>query len=102
MNKIDLTYKVLRHWEDNVVKASNNELHYDDYQDDKCAYCRSFHFCYNCPICHDTGEEGCDNTPYRDYVVEYENLSAVELEFLYLLNVAYSQGLEGKYMGEIH
>jgi hypothetical protein len=86
---INLTYDVLRKWEKR--------------DDSECPYCREFnsigldiedpYVCVGCPIMTDTGSTLCLDTPYY--------FGGYQLEFDYLLNMAYSQGLESKYMEEL-
>lgn len=76
-----LTAKVLKKWE-NIINGEYSEW---------CAYCDAFN-CSTCPIGIDTGEIGCIGTPYR----KWENYPTTEnawLEYMYLENVAYSQGI---------
>jgi hypothetical protein len=100
---IDLTYKVLRHWENNVVFATNGRGYCR--KDENCAYCKEYvraytiDPCFGCPVYIDTLSHGCHDTPWI-YTVAYA-LEPTWNEFQYLLNVAYSQGLESKYMEEL-
>jgi hypothetical protein len=106
MNKkklIDLTYKVLRHWEDNVVLATNGLRYYRNCAG--CAYCDVYgglyiNNCIGCPVYIDALCGGCYGTPWED--TEAYGMEPTWDEFQYLLNVAYSQGLESKYMDELN
>ncbi len=107
MNKTELkktTKKVLDHWEDNVEKAAKDRTVHTGCQD--CSYCNNFLFqyetCKGCPVFEDTGIVGCQETPwvrtknlalYRFMAGEGKLLEACWDEYLYLLNVAYSQDL---------
>ncbi len=103
MNKRDLkkiTKKVLEHWEDNVETASDGFFIKRD--PSSCSYCENFRkadssfmmCCSGCPVFEDTGLNGCLNTPYKDTKTGFESILATTwMEYLYLLNVAYSQEL---------
>ena len=107
MNK-RLTYKVLRHWENNVVASEiKKSREYSDYCN-SCDYCKDNFFldyykkkvnCKNCIIYKDTGEYRCEKTPW--YNCNYFKPETIWEEFLYLLNLAYSNGEESLYMDEI-
>ena len=86
---IDLTYRALRKWERIVLTGDVGA----------CPYCLVFDHndCIGCPVFLDTGTRGCHGTPFFDGFSKADDWS----EFQYLLNVAYSQGLESKYMEEL-
>ncbi len=98
--RVNATYKTLRKWENRVVGSiiDDRSLYYDN----TCGFCRLFsdnRHCKGCPVAFHSGDYACDNTPYSDtwFAEPQSNWD----EFMYLLNIAYFEGLEGKYMGEI-
>lgn len=101
----ELTYKVLRHWERNIDRAIDGYLNHGHRDSDACAYCQFYGDIFStncedgCPVWLDAGEHGCRDTPWAATKTLFPK--DVWDEFMYLLNVAYSQGLEGKYMEEI-
>ena len=99
-----LTYKVLRHWENNVVAAVKVDRERWSKSWQVCAYCREWLHqfaggCRGCPVFKDTELTNCEGTPYSE--TNYLDRDDSWTEFQYLLNMAYSQGLEGYYMKEI-
>ena len=66
-----------------------------------CALCSLYGnmgYCTECPISLDTSTCGCDKTPWKEVVLSFNESSkkrsaCIWLQYEYLLNVAYSQGL---------
>jgi len=108
-----LTRRVLKHWRRNVIlseeaKETGCEVKLwstvnggFSKRGEDCAYCNVFvhdqnisnkDHCIGCPIRLDTGRVGCNRTPWLS--ADAWKPKTIWTEYMYLLNVAYSQGLQ--------
>ena len=78
---MNLKSKVIKHWKENLEKATNQELpalgrHY-------CVYCKVYSNpteCGGCPIKAKTGKNYCTGTPYYRVAFEAEKIKRYQLD----------------------